>query len=168
VSTPKGEIMIKQVATAALVLAGVSVAVTGAGASSAATTPTCTSARLQPIFGGSQGAAGTIQDTWRLRNTATVTCRLAGYPVVQNYRADGRPLRTSVTHLGTPSTVILTPGQHASFRLRYPNPGILNCPPEPAAMLTIRAPGTALPDIGSRGEKACRGELKETPLIHGG
>src|SRR5205814_2291637 len=137
----KGGTMIKQVACTALVVGAAALVLTGVSASSAAvTTPACTSAGLKPIFGGSQGAAGTIQDTWRLRNAAAVTCTVAGYPEVHNYRADGRPLRTSVTHLGTSSTVTLAPGQHASFRLRYPNPGILNCTPEPAAMLTIQVP----------------------------
>jgi Protein of unknown function (DUF4232) len=160
--------MIKRIGSVVLVLGATAAGLTQVSASSAATTPNCTSARLRPVFGGSQGAAGTIGDTWRLVNVGTITCYLSGYPAVHNYRSDGRPLPTSVTHTGTPSTVTLTPGQHASFVLLYTNPGILNCTPEPAAMLTIRAPGTALPDIGARGEKACAGKLRETPLVHGG
>jgi hypothetical protein len=160
--------MIKILACGALAVGAVAVALGAAPATSATTTPVCAAAHLKPIYGGSQGAAGTLQDTWRLRNVGSTTCHLDGYPTVTNYRADGRPLRTSVTHLGTPATVVLTAGQHASFELRYTNPAILNCTPEPAAMLTIRAPGTARPVITQRGEKACRGELRETPLVHGG
>ncbi len=161
--------MIKIVVCAALAASGaVVVGLSAADATTTATTPTCAPARLVPVFGGRQGAAGTLQDTWRLRNVASSSCHLSGYPVVHNYRADGRPLPTSVTHLGTPHTVLLAPGQHASFALRFTDPGILNCTPEPAAMLTIRAPGTALPVITRRGERACGGKLRETPLVHGG
>jgi hypothetical protein len=159
-----------------LVLCGVLAAgaATGVGfgaasaTTAAATTPTCVSAHLKPVFGGQQGAAGTLQDTWRLRNVGAATCQLKGYPAVHNYRADGRPLATSVTHLGTPQTVMLAPGEHASFALRYANPAIAGCAAQPAAMLTIRAPGSALPVITQRGERACLGQLRETPLVHGG
>lgn len=161
--------MIK-LATTVVLAAGVTASVLAATASStgAVTTPTCRSAALRPVFGGSQGGAGTLEDTWRLRNVGAVTCKLAGFPAVRNYRADGRPMAVSITHAGTAQSVTLTPGQHASFTLRYTNPAILNCTPQPAAALTIQAPGTALPVIGSRGEQACQGRLTETALVHGG
>jgi hypothetical protein len=161
--------MIKIAVAGALAAGALAAGLTAASATTTtATTPTCVSAHLRPVFGGSQGAAGTIGDTWRLRNVGSTTCQMSGYPVVHNYRADGRPLRTTVTHIGSAHAVVLTPGQHASFNLLYTNPGILNCQPQPAAQMTIRTPGAALPVITGRGERACKGNLRETPLIHGG
>jgi hypothetical protein len=160
--------MIKRILLGAAATAVVVGGVTVAHASSAAATPTCAAANLRPAYGGFQGAAGTFQDTWRLRNVGHATCQLNGYPVVTNYRSDGRPLPTHVSHLGTPHTVALGPGQHASFALRYTDPGVLGCTPQPAARLTIQPPGSARPVITGRGEKTCKGVLRETPLVHGG
>lgn len=160
--------MIKIVVCGVLV-AGTAVAgLTAASASLPPSPPACAAVNLRPAYGGFQGAAGTFQDLWRLRNVGHTNCRLKGYPTVNNYRADGRPLFTSVSHLGAPRTILLAPNQHASFALRYTDPGVLNCTPEPAAMLTIQTPGAARPVITQRGEKACGGKLQETPLIHGG
>jgi hypothetical protein len=160
--------MLKFVVCAALAAGGLTAAGFGVAAAtgSATATPTCRPAHLLPVFGGSQGAAGTLQDTWRLKNVGSAACTVSGFPAVRNYRADGRPLPTSVTHLGTAGTVLLAPGARAEFSLRYTDPGIANCTPEPAAMITIRVPDTALPVIGSRGVHACHGVMKETPLVH--
>lgn len=164
--------MIKLVFCATLAAGAAAIGLTAAGATTvtpaAAPTPTCVPGHLKPAYGGRQGAAGTLQDTWRLTNVGTTTCQLDGYAAVHNYRSDGRPLPTSVTHLGTPHVVLLTPGQHASFALRFTDPGVLGCVPSPAAMLTIRTPGSTLPLITQRGERACHGALRETPLVHGG
>lgn len=137
-------------------------------ATGAALVTTCQPALLRPAFAGTDGAAGTLHDKWRLRNVGTHTCTVQGFPAVQNYRADGRPLRTSARHSGTPSPALLTPGQHASFFLSYPEPGNLGCTGEPAARMTIRVPNTTVPLIARRGERACHGHLQETPLVHGG
>ena len=153
------------IAAASVAVVGTTVAVTSAGA---ATVPYCASTRLVPLFGGQQGAAGTLQDTWRLRNAGSTTCKVIGFPSVHNYRSDGRPLRTSVTHTGTAAAVTLRVGQHASFTLRYPDPGVANCTPEPATMLTIRVSHTLVPVIGDHGAQACKGNLTETALVHGG
>jgi hypothetical protein len=160
--------MIKQVLAGAVATAALVFGLTAAAASSARVAPTCRAVVLRPAFGGSQGAAGTFQDRWRLRNVGSATCRLRGYPTVTNYRRDGRPLPMSVSHLGVARTVLLTPGQHASFNLRYTDPGIANCTPQPAARLTIQPPGSARPVITGRGVRACRGQVRETPLVHGG
>lgn len=160
--------MIKHVIAATAATSALVFGLTGATASSARVTPTCGAAVLRPVFGGFQGAAGTFQDRWRLRNVGSATCHVRGYPTVTNYRSDGRPLPMSVSHLGTAGTVVLPPGQHASFNLRYTDPGILGCTPQPAARLTIQPPGAARPVITNRGVRACRGQVRETPLVHGG
>jgi hypothetical protein len=152
--------------------AAVCVAVTGgvtisnAGAEQT-TTPVCSSNQLRPAFGRGQGAAGTLQDTWRVTNEGTHTCRMSGYARVQNYRPDGRTLPTHVSHMGTPHNVVLTPGQHASFDLRYPNPGAINCTGEHPARMTIQTPGARAPVIVSGGLPSCNGKASESPLRHG-
>jgi hypothetical protein len=136
-------------------------------AASARTTPLCSATLLRPAFASSQGAAGTLQDTWRVTNLGHTTCHLSGFPVVNNYRSDGRPLPMSVSHTGTPHTVTLTSGQHARFSLRYTNPGAIGCTGENPAHMTIQVPGTTRPVIANNGTHACHGQMAETPLVHG-
>lgn len=161
--------MLKLIAgiSATAAAAAVSIVVVG-DASSAALVAQCTSRNLRPVFEGRDGAAGTLHDHWRLVNVGTATCGLSGFPIVHNYRADGRPLRTTTTHAGSASTVTLTPGQHASFILSFPEPGNLGCTPQPAARMTIQTAANQLPLITARGEQSCHGQLTETPLVHGG
>ena len=128
----------------------------------------CKSRLLKPVFGGTDGTAGTIHDKWRIVNKDTVGCSVSGFPTVTNYRTDGRPLLTPVTHNGKAGNVILEPGQHASFVLSYPDPGVAGCTPQHPARMTILVPPTSLPLIASRGERACLGTLQESPLVHGG
>jgi hypothetical protein len=162
------KLVLGAVLTAGAAAGGLAAAAASTATPTAALTQACVPGHLKPAFGGRQGAAGTLQDTWRLTNVGTAACQFGGYATVHNYRSDGRPLPTSVTHLGTPHAVLLAPGQHASFALRFTDPGVLGCVPSPAAMLTIQAPGTTLPLITQRGERSCHGVLKETPVVHGG
>jgi hypothetical protein len=160
--------MIKLIA-AGTALVGASVGIVVASeTSSAALAATCHSRVLRPVFAGTDGTAGTLHDHWELVNVGTATCSVSGFPTVHNYRADGRPLPTSTTHSGSPTTVTLHPGEHASFFLSYPEPGNVGCTPQPAARMTIQPGTTELPLITNRGEKSCHGHLDETPLVHGG
>jgi hypothetical protein len=152
------------VAVCAAVTVGVTISNAGAEQSAS---PVCSATQLRPAFGTSQGGAGTLQDTWRVTNMGAHTCHMSGYARVQNYRPDGRPLPTHVTHMGTPHTVVLTPGQHASFDLRYPNPGTINCTGEHPARMTIQTPGARLPVIVSGGLPSCHGQASESPMRHG-
>lgn len=152
------------VAVCAAVTVGVTVSDAGAEQQ---TTPVCTASQLRPSFGMSQGAAGTLQDTWRVTNEGGHACQMSGYARVVNYRPDGRPLPMNITHMGTAHTVVLTPGQHASFDLRYPNPGTIGCTGENPARMTIQTPGAALPVIASGGLHSCHGQASESPLRHG-
>jgi hypothetical protein len=120
------------------------------------------------VFAGRDGTAGTLHDKWRLFNVGSSSCGVGGFPIVHNYRSDGRPLPTSTTHSGSASSVTLNPGQHASFVLSFPDPGIVGCTPQPAARMTIQTAADELPLITSRGERSCHGHLDETPLVHGG
>jgi hypothetical protein len=132
-----------------------------------ASSPVCGASQLRPSFGMSDGAMGTLQDTWRVTNVGAHACHFTGYPTVVNYRNDGRPLPMDISHMGTPHTVVLTHGQHASFDLRYHNPGIIGCTGENPAHMTIKTPGAALPVIVAHGLPSCGGQASESPLRHG-
>jgi hypothetical protein len=161
--------MIKLIAGAtALASAVVLGALAGTAASGATLVANCQSRNLKPVYGGTDGAAGTLHDRWRIVNTGGGSCGVGGFPTVVNYRADGRPFVTSVTQTGTFGPVILSAGQHASFVLSYPQPGNVGCTPQHAVRMTIQVPNTAQPLIASRGERACAGTLQESPLVHGG
>jgi hypothetical protein len=161
--------MIKLIAGTSAVLGAAAFGVVVASdASSAALVAPCHSRVLRPAFGGTEGTAGTLHDHWRLKNVSTGTCSVTGFPTVHNYRADGRPLPTTVSQSGTPGVVTLHPGQHASFILSYPEPGNVGCTPEPAARMTIQPAVSELVLITNRGERSCHGQLSETPLVHGG
>lgn len=161
--------MIKLIAGVTAVASAATVGiVVASNASSAALVASCKARYLRPVFAGSQGAAGSVYDKWRLFNVGSSTCGVGGFPVVHNYRSDGRPLPTSTTQSGSGGSVILNPGQHASFILSFPNPGIAGCTAQPAARMTIQTALSELPLITGRGEKSCHGDLNETPLVHGG
>ena len=162
--------MLKNVIIGASATTVLIVALTAASAaanSAARTAPTCGAMALRPSAGQSQGAAGTLQDTWRLTNVGAVTCQMKGYAKVVNYRHDGRPLPMSITHRGTPHVVTLAPGQHARFNLRYPNPAIRGCTAQHPAHMTIQTPGAHSPVIATGGLPSCAGAASESPLVHG-
>lgn len=84
----------------------------------------CTASDLTPSYLGSNGAAGTIELAFALKNTGSTTCHTYGWPGVQLLSSSGAPLPTNATRtssdlLGaTPATVLtLKPGEQASFRL---------------------------------------------------
>jgi hypothetical protein len=161
--------VIKYLALTALV-AG-SVATLGLAGSSAAgaSTPTCSSVQLQPHYERTDGTAGTFFDVWQLVN-AGGTCQLDGYVTFRNFESDGRPLGSSITPTGTPSLVTLAHGQHASFAFGRQDPSITQCTPEAATNMILWVPGgqTSAPLLAGRGEKACGGQVKATPVKFGG
>jgi hypothetical protein len=86
----------------------------GGGAGSA----TCTSARLALSFVGSEGAAGTRYDTYRLRNTGDSTCVLQGYPGVSYLDAAGKQVQRDATRESVspaPASVTVHPGGEVRF-----------------------------------------------------
>jgi hypothetical protein len=143
-------------------------ALVGAGSASAAP-PLCQASQLMPRFERSEGAAGTIYDTWQLINVGG-RCHTQGWVGALNFGPDGRPLPTSLHRAAGPShTVVLAHGQHASWTFGYTDPGIINCRPENAVSMIITPPDNLLPVLARRGEQACNGNLKyESPLVLGG
>lgn len=89
-----------------------------------ATGTACTASDLTPTFIGSNGAAGTIELGFALKNTGSTTCHTYGWPGVELLSSNGVGLPTNATRtttdvLGdTPANVLtLKPGEQASFRL---------------------------------------------------
>jgi Protein of unknown function (DUF4232) len=106
---------------------------TGSTSTSAAATTTsgpggslCAARDLVTTLSGSEGAAGTFELTFALRNTSTAPCPMEGYPGAQLVDASGTELPTHVVSGGNlaftsfaPSPVTLAAGATAYFNLAY-------------------------------------------------
>jgi hypothetical protein len=82
----------------------------------------CDASALRGSVAGSEGAAGTIWTTVRLRNASERTCTVRGIPEVRLLGAQGQPL-TAPSVPGGPAgaLVVLRPGQRAQFAFSAPN-----------------------------------------------
>ncbi len=96
------------------------------GTTSAAGSTTCAVNNLALNVLGSGGAAGTLEVTLGLRNTATTSCTLAGYAGAQLLDASGKPLPTKVVRGGSysftnfaPTRVTVAGGMSAYFNVGY-------------------------------------------------
>ncbi len=104
---------------------------------------------------GSQGAAGTFELTFALRNTSTVSCPMDGYPGAQLVDASGTQLPTHVVSGGNlaftdfaPAPVVLGAGASAYFNLAYsdvPTGTETTCPT--AAQIEITPPHAVDHDV---------------------
>jgi Protein of unknown function (DUF4232) len=82
----------------------------------------CAASALQGSLQGSEGAAGTIWTTVRLRNASGRTCTVRGIPAVRLLGAQGRPVTApSVPSGPAGSLVVLHPGQASRFTFSEPN-----------------------------------------------
>jgi hypothetical protein len=153
-------------AAAAAMATGLVLATTTLVAPASATTPACRAAQLRPHYDGQQGAAGTLYDLWHVTNLGT-SCQVKGWVHAQNFRHDGRPLRTVVHRQGTAATVVLGHGQSAHWRFSFTNPSILNCTAEPAVNMIVTMPGDTHPLLAGRGERSCHGSVDASPLQFG-
>jgi hypothetical protein len=99
--------------------------------------------------GGSNGAAGTIEDTVTLTNTSGAPCSLSGYPGMQLYDSSGTAIPTMVVRGGVhfapaaanapAAKVTLAPNQAAQFVLHYsdvPSGNETSCPNSATARIT--------------------------------
>jgi Protein of unknown function (DUF4232) len=82
----------------------------------------CDASALAGSVEGSDGAAGTIWTTVRLRNASARTCTVSGIPRVRLLGSQGQPV-TAPSLPGGPagSQVVLRPGQAARFVFSEPN-----------------------------------------------
>ena len=90
------------------------------------TLPGCTGANYTLSLLGTQGAAGTFEVTFGLRNTSSATCPLGGYPGIQLIDAAGTDIPTTTDRGGSLSftdfpaaTVRVGPGATAYFNMAY-------------------------------------------------
>ena len=115
--------------------------------STAATGPArCATAALSGSVVGGSGAAGTIETTVALKNTASSACTLGGYPGMQMLAASGSPLPTVVVRKGNypftampVTTVTVGPGQSAYFNIGYSDVPVGNettCPTSTSVQVT--------------------------------
>jgi Protein of unknown function (DUF4232) len=135
----------------------------------------CNASDLTPSFLGSNGAAGTIELGFALKNTGSSTCHTYGWPGVELLSSDGVGLPTNATRtttdvLGdTPANVLtLKPGEQASFRLIATDfaSGGGNC--ENASQLQIYAPDdTVTMKVAISGGVPACGRATLSPMMPG-
>lgn len=127
-------------------------------------------------FAGSQGAAGTIVDTFRVANTGSTPCSLYGFVGMLMLDASGAPLPTRVVRNGGifgtqagPSRFLLQPGSAASFLAAWsdvPHGSEGQCPQ--AARLEITPPDefdhVIIPVSGWSLAPCGGGEIDVTPI----
>ena len=93
-------------------------------------TPACNHDTLMPVYGTSDGAAGTILMSFYLENNGTAACHTFGYPGFQFTGAGQAPLPTKATWKTTgdwgtitPTVITIDPGQAATFFVSYSDVG---------------------------------------------
>ena len=98
-------------------------------------------------FAGSEGAAGTIIDTFRMVNSGRVACTAYGFVGLQMLDAAGQPLPTRVVRNGGilstqagPSRFLLQPGAAATFQAAWSDVPRGNEGPCPQAARLIVTP----------------------------
>jgi hypothetical protein len=136
-------------ATAATLLAGALVSAPGA----AATTRTpdtsqrisgCVAAHLSLQHGRREGAAGHRYDRFRVTNTGSSACRLAGYPTFHFRNRAGDPIGRDSAHAGVQGhAVVLRPGDHTRIKVGTVDPGVVgpgDCKPRRARSVAITLP----------------------------
>ncbi|HET7660761.1 MAG TPA: DUF4232 domain-containing protein [Oryzihumus sp.] len=136
----------------------------------------CRGQALAGRLASSDGAAGHIHLVVALRNIGGVECTLDGFPAVGLVAQDGSALPVRATHDGdlafparTPSTVVLAPGEVASFDLGFshvPAGGQTSCPA--AQSLAVTTPGDSHPVAVQAVADPCDGgHLAVSPLVAG-
>jgi hypothetical protein len=108
---------------------GVPSAITSTSTGTTAGTGITACTRVQITPGQSQGAAGTIIGTITLSEVGSASCTLLGYPTLTRFDAsgssvpvtvvDGLTVNVSGAAAQPPSSVTLTPTQHAEFTYQY-------------------------------------------------
>jgi Protein of unknown function (DUF4232) len=136
----------------------------------------CHTGGLLISFAGSQGAAGTIVDTFRVANTLSTPCSLYGFVGMLMLDGSGGPVTTRVVRNGGifstqagPSRFVLQPGTTASFQAAWsdvPHRSETVCPQ--AAQLEITPPDefdhVIIPVSGWSLAPCGGGEIDVTPI----
>jgi len=126
---------------------------------------------------GSQGAAGTFEVSFGLRNTSSTPCTMNGFPGALLLNASGAPLPTTVVRAGNLSftnfsavPVNLAPGATAYFNLGYsdvPTGSETSC--EMATQLEVTPPNATTHEVVSASLSVCNhGTLTVSPVFGSG
>jgi hypothetical protein len=145
--------------------------------SSTAAGTACAARDLLSSVVGSQGAAGTFELTFALRNSSTSPCPMDGYPSAQLLDSSGTELPTHVVSGGNlqftnfaPAALQLAPGATAYFNLAYsdvPSGTETTCPT--AAQIEITPPHAVDHDVVAVQIMACSaGTLTVSPVFAAG
>ena len=107
-------------------------------------TPPCVATHLKLVRGSTEGAAGTHYQHFRITNTGSAACRLAGYPTFRFHDASGDPIGFASQPAGQPVRVVrLEPGQHTRITVGTVNPDVTvpaDCHVAQAASVAITLP----------------------------
>lgn len=149
-----------------------------AATTSAAGSPDrCHTSGVLISFAGSQGAAGTIVDTFRVTNTGKTACTLYGFVGMLMLGSAGQPMPTRVVRNGGifqtqagPSQFLLQPATAASFQAAWSDVPHVNDPAScaQASQLEITPPDefdhVILPVTGWSLAPCDAGEIDVTPI----
>jgi hypothetical protein len=124
--------------------------------------PMCQTSGLHVAVTGSQGAAGTEEDTLALTNTGSTSCTTYGYPGMLLLSASGAPLPTTVDRGGTlnfediaPALVQLAAGASAYFNVGYSDIQQTGSSCSAAGQLEVTPPTNALYAVVPASLRAC-------------
>jgi Protein of unknown function (DUF4232) len=145
--------------------------------SSVAPGTACAARDLMISLVGSQGAAGTFELTFALRNSSASPCPMDGYPSIQLLDASGTELPTHVVSGGNyqftdfaPAPVQLAPGATAYFNLAYsdvPTAAAPSC--STAAQIEVTPPHAVDHDVVAEQLMACgAGTVTVSPVFGAG
>lgn len=112
----------------------------------------CQTSQLALSFGSSNGAAGTIVDTFQFKNISSASCTMNGFPNVQMLDSHGNLLPTQVQQGGGmlsnepgPSPFTLQPGKISTFEVAWSDVPVgseTTCPT--ASSLRVTPPGQSV------------------------
>ena len=134
----------------------------------------CTTGALGLAVAGSQGAAGTFELTFSVRNISTASCTMDGFPGTLLLDAAGAVLPTNEVRAGSysftnfsASPVSVSPGGTAYFNLGYsdvPTGGETSC--EMATQLQVMPPGSSTHAVVTAALSVCNhGTLTVSPVF---
>ena len=144
---------------------------------SGTSTTACEASALAMSVVGSQGAAGTFEVSFGLRNSATTPCTMNGFPAVLLVSGSGTQLPTTVVRAGNVSftnfpaaPVALSPGATAYFNMAYSDVPVgseTSC--EMATQLQVTPPNTSTHGVVGISLAVCNhGTVTVSPVFGSG